>query len=106
MSIDSKLFVNKFPIIAGAIVLLIGGKTLLVTGVGRFFGLSTVAAARAGLLLAPGGEFAFVAFGEAVNQASFHLSDFTKYSSFDIIVFSDLLLPLLYFEPVSIRNKY
>ncbi|MCI40782.1 hypothetical protein A2U01_0062015, partial [Trifolium medium] len=23
---------------------------------------------RAGLLLAPGGEFAFVAFGEAVNQ--------------------------------------
>lgn len=73
MSIDSKLFVEKFPLIAGALVLLIGGKTLLVTGVGRFFGLSTVAAARAGLLLAPGGEFAFVAFGEAVNQASFHL---------------------------------
>ncbi|KAG0622480.1 hypothetical protein M758_3G100400 [Ceratodon purpureus] len=68
MSIDSQLFVNKFPVILGALVLLIGGKTLLVTGVGRFFGLSTVAAARAGLLLAPGGEFAFVAFGEAVNQ--------------------------------------
>lgn len=73
MSIDSQLFVNKFPVIAGALVILIVGKTLLVTGVGRFFGLSTVAAARAGLLLAPGGEFAFVAFGEAVSQASFHL---------------------------------
>lgn len=70
MSIDSQLFINRFPTILGSLVLLIGGKTLLVTGVGRFFGLSTVAAARAGLLLAPGGEFAFVAFGEAVNQAS------------------------------------
>lgn len=79
MSIDSQLFVNKFPIIAGALVLLIAGKTLLVTAVGRFYGLSTVAAARAGLLLAPGGEFAFVAFGEAVNQASF---DRTLVSSF------------------------
>lgn len=70
MSIDSQLFINRFPTILGSLMLLIGGKTLLVTGVGRFFGLSTVAAARAGLLLAPGGEFAFVAFGEAVNQAS------------------------------------
>ncbi|XP_073393167.1 K(+) efflux antiporter 2, chloroplastic isoform X2 [Physcomitrium patens] len=68
MSIDSQLFINRFPTILGSLMLLIGGKTLLVTGVGRFFGLSTVAAARAGLLLAPGGEFAFVAFGEAVNQ--------------------------------------
>lgn len=69
MSIDPQLFVAKFPVIAGALALLIVGKTLLVTGVGHFFGLSTIAAGRAGLLLAPGGEFAFVAFGEAVNQA-------------------------------------
>ncbi|KAK6162399.1 hypothetical protein DH2020_002240 [Rehmannia glutinosa] len=33
-----------------------------------FFGISMVSAIRVGLLLAPGGEFAFVAFGEAVNQ--------------------------------------
>lgn len=96
MSIDSQLFVNKFPVIAGALVLLIGGKTLLVTGVGRFFGLSTVAAARAGLLLAPGGEFAFVAFGEAVNQASFHLIGVNFTSKIECS-----LLPLLYFEPGS-----
>lgn len=74
MSIDPNLFVARFPVIMGALGLLIGGKTLLVTGVGRCFGLSTVAAVRAGLLLAPGGEFAFVAFGEAVNQASILIS--------------------------------
>lgn len=68
MAIDPKLFVSKFPIIIGALSLLIIGKTALVVSVGRLFGLSTVAAVRAGLLLAPGGEFAFVAFGEAVNQ--------------------------------------
>jgi Kef-type K+ transport system membrane component KefB len=68
MSIDPKLFVAKFPEIAAALALLIVGKTFLVACVGRLFGLSTVAAVRAGLLLAPGGEFAFVAFGEAVNH--------------------------------------
>ncbi|MCO5583419.1 hypothetical protein L7F22_037330 [Adiantum nelumboides] len=68
MSIDPKLFISKFPIIIGALSLLLFGKTFLVASLGRMFGLSTVAAVRAGLLLAPGGEFAFVAFGEAVNQ--------------------------------------
>ncbi|KAG0562230.1 hypothetical protein KC19_9G128300 [Ceratodon purpureus] len=68
MSIDPKLLVAQFPKIMGALALLIVGKTLIVTGVGRLFGLSTVAAVRSGLFLAPGGEFAFVAFGEAVNQ--------------------------------------
>lgn len=68
MAIDPKLFISKFPIILSALSLLLVGKTALVTLVGRLFGLSTVAAVRAGLLLAPGGEFAFVAFGEAVNQ--------------------------------------
>ncbi|PQQ14660.1 K(+) efflux antiporter 2 chloroplastic [Prunus yedoensis var. nudiflora] len=34
----------------------------------QIFGVSIISAIRVGLLLAPGGEFAFVAFGEAVNQ--------------------------------------
>ncbi|KAJ0807240.1 putative regulator of K+ conductance, cation/H+ exchanger, NAD(P)-binding domain superfamily [Helianthus annuus] len=42
--------------------------TILVALVGRLFGVSLISAIRVGLLLAPGGEFAFVAFGEAVNQ--------------------------------------
>ena len=68
MSIDQKLLVSNFPVISGALGLLIGGKTILVALVGRRFGISIISAIRVGLLLAPGGEFAFVAFGEAVNQ--------------------------------------
>ncbi|KAJ6972279.1 K(+) efflux antiporter 2 [Populus alba x Populus x berolinensis] len=68
MSIDPKLLVSNFPVIMGSLGLLIGGKTVLVALVGRVFGVSIISAIRVGLLLAPGGEFAFVAFGEAVNQ--------------------------------------
>ncbi|XP_043714189.1 K(+) efflux antiporter 2, chloroplastic-like [Telopea speciosissima] len=68
MSIDPKLLLTNYPVILGTLALLIGGKALLVTLVGRLFGISTISAIRVGLLLAPGGEFAFVAFGEAVNQ--------------------------------------
>ena len=71
MSIDPKLFMSNFPAISLILSLLIIGKTLLVTLTGRLFGISTIAAVRTGLLLAPGGEFAFVAFGEAVNQVAF-----------------------------------
>mgnify|MGYP000140797466 FL=1 len=70
MSIDPKLFISKFPVIVGGLSLLLIGKTVMVGSIGRLFGLSPMAAVRAGLLLAPGGEFAFVAFGEAVNQVS------------------------------------
>ncbi|CAK7348052.1 unnamed protein product [Dovyalis caffra] len=68
MSIDPKLLISNFPVIMGSLGLLIGGKTALVALVGRVFGVSIISAIRVGLLLAPGGEFAFVAFGEAVNQ--------------------------------------
>lgn len=68
MSIDPKLLFSNFSVIVGTLSLLIAGKTILVTIVGRLFGVSAIAAVRVGLLLAPGGEFAFVAFGDAVNQ--------------------------------------
>ncbi|KAI8572237.1 hypothetical protein RHMOL_Rhmol01G0182300 [Rhododendron molle] len=68
MSIDPKLLVSNFQVVMGTLGLLIGGKTLLVAAVGKLFGISIISAIRVGLLLAPGGEFAFVAFGEAVNQ--------------------------------------
>ncbi|XP_068329968.1 K(+) efflux antiporter 2, chloroplastic-like isoform X1 [Pyrus communis] len=68
MSIDPKLLLSNFPVIAGSLGLLIGGKSLLVGLIGKLFGVSIISAIRVGLLLAPGGEFAFVAFGEAVNQ--------------------------------------
>ncbi|XP_016538029.2 K(+) efflux antiporter 2, chloroplastic isoform X2 [Capsicum annuum] len=68
MSIDPKLLLSNFSVIMGSLGLLLGGKTILVALVGKLFGISIVSAIRVGLLLAPGGEFAFVAFGEAVNQ--------------------------------------
>ncbi|KAJ0797603.1 putative regulator of K+ conductance, cation/H+ exchanger, NAD(P)-binding domain superfamily [Helianthus annuus] len=68
MSIDPKLLVSNFPVIMGSLGLLIAGKTIMVAVVGRLFGVSLISTIRTGLLLAPGGEFAFVAFGEAVNQ--------------------------------------
>ncbi|RID39938.1 hypothetical protein BRARA_J00019 [Brassica rapa] len=68
MSIDPKLLLSNFPVVIGTLGLLIVGKTLLVVIMGKLFGISIISAIRAGLLLAPGGEFAFVAFGEAVNQ--------------------------------------
>ncbi len=49
---------------------LLAGKTLIVGAAGKAFGLTTVSALRTGLFLAPGGEFAFVAFGEAVAKVS------------------------------------
>ncbi|CAH8316492.1 unnamed protein product [Eruca vesicaria subsp. sativa] len=68
MSIDPKLLLSNFPVVVGALGVLIVGKTILVVIMGKLFGISIISAIRAGLLLAPGGEFAFVAFGEAVNQ--------------------------------------
>ncbi|KAI3918664.1 hypothetical protein MKX01_041984 [Papaver californicum] len=68
MSIDPKLLLSNFPVVMGVLGLLLGGKIILVALIGRLFGISIIAATRVGLLLAPGGEFAFVAFGEAVNQ--------------------------------------
>ncbi|KAJ1694450.1 hypothetical protein LUZ63_011148 [Rhynchospora breviuscula] len=68
MSIDPKLLFSNFPVILGTLGLLIAGKTILVLIIGKLFGISPIAAFRVGLMLAPGGEFAFVAFGEAVNQ--------------------------------------
>ncbi|CAA7026112.1 unnamed protein product [Microthlaspi erraticum] len=68
MSIDPKLLLSNFPVIVGTLGLLIVGKTILVVIMGKLFGISIISAIRAGLFLAPGGEFAFVAFGEAVNQ--------------------------------------
>jgi Kef-type K+ transport system membrane component KefB len=74
MSINPKLLFLNFPVILGTLGLLIAGKTILVLIVGKLFGISSIAAVRVGLMLAPGGEFAFVAFGEAVNQVSFSVS--------------------------------
>ncbi|CAL5382861.1 unnamed protein product [Camellia sinensis] len=55
-------------VMGSSIVALHGELAGDIVVVGRLFGISIISVIRVGLLLAPGGEFAFVAFGEAVNQ--------------------------------------
>ena len=68
MQISVGLFMEQWKTIVVSIVALIAGKLAVMVAAGHAFGLSRVAALRAGLLLASGGEFAFVAFGEAVAK--------------------------------------
>ena len=66
MEISPALFFARYKSVIGGIAALLIGKTAIVAAIGPLFGLSMVTAVRSGLLLASGGEFAFVAFGEAV----------------------------------------
>ncbi|GAX79910.1 hypothetical protein CEUSTIGMA_g7350.t1 [Chlamydomonas eustigma] len=67
MEISAQLFIQKWKEVLLGIALLVGGKLAVMAAVGPMFGMTKVAAIRAGLLIAPGGEFAFVAFGVAVS---------------------------------------
>jgi len=68
MEISGQLFLAKWKEVIAGIVVLIAGKLAVMAAIGPMFGLSKLASLRAGLLLAPGGEFAFVAFGVAVGH--------------------------------------
>lgn len=65
MKIDMRELVREPLWLAGCVAALIVGKTLITTGLGRLFRLSWATALETGLLLAPGGEFAFVGVGAA-----------------------------------------
>eukprot|EP00210_Caulerpa_lentillifera_P005216 g4983.t1 len=67
MEISVGLMISSWRSIIVQLSLLIAGKIALMVVIGPVFGLSKLTALRSALLLAPGGEFAFVAFGEAVN---------------------------------------
>ncbi|KAG1672722.1 hypothetical protein FOA52_005200 [Chlamydomonas sp. UWO 241] len=68
METSGALFVEKWKEVLLGVTLLIAGKLAVMSLIGPWFGLSQMTANRAGLLLAPGGEFAFVAFGVAVSH--------------------------------------
>lgn len=68
MEISAGLLFAKWKTVLAAITLLITGKVAIMMAVGQAFGLSIVQSLRSGLLLSPGGEFAFVLFGEAVSR--------------------------------------
>lgn len=93
MDIDVRELLRDPPLLAGAVVGLIAVKALLIVGLARLFRLSWPVAVELGLLLGPGGEFAFVGIGSA---AEFHLID-ARLSSFALVVTSVtmVLTPLL-----------
>ncbi len=66
MSIDLALVIEQLWLIAGLLVALLLGKAALTAGLGLAFGLNRAQAPRLGIILAQGGEFAFVLLGAAM----------------------------------------
>jgi monovalent cation:H+ antiporter-2, CPA2 family len=65
MEIDYRELLREPLLLIGAVAGLIAGKSLIVIGLSRLFRLSWPVALETGLLLGPGGEFAFVGIGAA-----------------------------------------
>jgi len=65
MSIDFREIAREPLWLLGAVIGLIAVKTSLITGLARLFRVPWAAALETGLLLGPGGEFAFVVIGVA-----------------------------------------
>jgi K+:H+ antiporter len=84
MDIDIRELLREPLLLAAAVVGLIAGKALLIAGLARMFRLSWPVAVEMGLLLGPGGEFAFVGIGTA---AELGLID-ARFASFALAVTS------------------
>ena len=65
MEIDYRELLREPLLLIGAVAALIAAKSLILIGLGRLFRLSWPVAVETGLLLGPGGEFAFVGIGMA-----------------------------------------
>ena len=93
MQISVKLLTENFAVIMSGLGLLLLGKTGLIAVVGKCFGLSLSAALRTALFLAPGGEFAFVLFGQAAAAGILEQSLVNRL--FLVVALSMALTPLL-----------
>jgi monovalent cation:proton antiporter-2 (CPA2) family protein len=69
MEFSMTLLIQQWRAILATMAVIILGKTAVVAFSGPLFGLGRMASIRAGLMLAPGGEFAFVLLGEAAAKA-------------------------------------
>ena len=69
MEFNATILIQQWRAILATMAVLLVGKTAVVAIAGPVFGLSRIASVRAGLMLAPGGEFAFVLLGEAAAKA-------------------------------------
>jgi monovalent cation:H+ antiporter-2, CPA2 family len=95
MDIDYRELLREPYVLAGGVAALIAVKSLILIGLGKLFRLSWPVAVETGLLLGPGGEFAFVGIGMA---AAANLID-ARTASFTLAVTSItmLLTPVLSF---------
>jgi CPA2 family monovalent cation:H+ antiporter-2 len=84
MDIDVRELLREPLLLAAAVMGLIALKSLLIVGLARLFRLSWPVAVEMGLLLGPGGEFAFVGIGSA---AELGLID-GRLASFSLVVTS------------------
>jgi CPA2 family monovalent cation:H+ antiporter-2 len=67
MEIDYRELLREPLLLAGGVAALIAIKSLILIGLGKLFRLSWPVAVETGVLLGPGGEFAFVGIGMAVT---------------------------------------
>ncbi|GAB5389034.1 MAG: glutathione-regulated potassium-efflux system protein KefB [Alphaproteobacteria bacterium] len=65
MSIDLSFVPQHLPQILTVLAMLLGLKFVLIVGIARLFGISLPVAVHMGIILAQGGEFAFILFGQA-----------------------------------------
>jgi Kef-type K+ transport system membrane component KefB len=83
MTVDPKLLFNGFGKVMAMFAALIVGKLSIMVALGPLVGVSVLNSFRSGLFLAPGGEFAFVTFGLAVQQ---HIIDATLAGQLTLVV--------------------
>jgi monovalent cation:H+ antiporter-2, CPA2 family len=95
MDIDYRELFREPLVLAAGVAALIAVKSLILIGLGKLFRLSWPVAVETGLLLGPGGEFAFVGIGMALTA---NLID-ARAASYTLAVTSItmLLTPLLSF---------
>jgi monovalent cation:H+ antiporter-2, CPA2 family len=79
MDIDYRELLREPLVLAVGVAALIGAKSLILIGLGKLFRLSWPVAVETGLLLGPGGEFAFVGIGMALtaNLVDAHTATYT-----------------------------
>ncbi len=77
MTLNLQILLTEPLLIAGLVALLVGIKTAVLYGVGRWHGLEPWAARRLGITLSQGGEFAFVllAAGVVAGVVTRHVSE-------------------------------
>jgi len=95
MGIDYREIVREPLILAGSVVALIAVKSFILISLCRLFRLSWPVAVETGLLLGPGGEFAFVAVGLAT--AAILIDAATSSFALAVTSITMLLTPMLSF---------